>query len=475
MLAPQFGPEIVGGHPIVLAELAAQLQARGWQVVPPDGQPVESFSSYLSFGQRWALLVRAGMENLPAGLPRIVSRLMMPRAYYAALSGQLHAAERQLRTAGYEVVLVHVDGTPPGLSALAAAVGAARGRPVVLVSLYGLAEELRAPGWGLVRGLSRAYLGPAGHPLLFQPVAPAQVHTAIFASAALHDQALQAGWPPQRARTIYYGVPLPPAQPRPAPGRRLLWVGRLAPEKGLHILLAALPALRARLPGLTVTAIAAQGTRDYRQLIERQIRDLGLTDAVTLCPPVPRADLAQAYARHDALFFHSPFAEPVALVLMEAFAAGLPAVSSAAAPGSRLVQPGVTCLTYEPRQAASLVEAVHTLLTDAPLRARLAANAERLVRAEFSLPAMGAAYDAVLRAACCCPGRRHPRRPAGPADRLGLTGLRRDLTIAIQLTNGRGRALGRPGRPQTPKVQTARGRTRAANLSGIQDPGRGFL
>jgi glycosyltransferase involved in cell wall biosynthesis len=224
------------------------------------------------------------------------------------------------------------------------------------------------------------------------------VQQAIFASTHWQAQAVRAGLPTASARTIYYGVPLPPPVPRPdKAGRRILWVGRLSPEKGLHVLLRALPALRRRLPDVTVTAIAAQGSPSYRRLIARLIGELDLGAVVSVRPPIPREGLADAYAAHDVLFFHSVYEEPVALVLMEACAAGLPVAASATAPDGRLVRTGETCLTYDPSRPETAAQALHTLLTDAPLRERLASTAQRLVRTDFSLEAMGRSYDAALR------------------------------------------------------------------------------
>jgi glycosyltransferase involved in cell wall biosynthesis len=110
-----------------------------------------------------------------------------------------------------------------------------------------------------------------------------------------------------------------------------------------------------------------------------------------------REALQTAYASHDVLFFHSIFAEPVALVLMEAFAAGLPVVASQASAEAKLVRDKVTCLCYRPNDRESLAEAIVMMLTDPRLRQRLAANARQLVRQEFSLDKMGRLYDELLR------------------------------------------------------------------------------
>jgi glycogen(starch) synthase len=171
----------------------------------------------------------------------------------------------------------------------------------------------------------------------------------------------------------------------------------LSREKGLHLLLDALPIVLRQVGHLSVTGIAAQGPAGYRRQILAMIRHLGLEDVVTLHPAVQRTQLRAAYAEHDLLFFHSANTDPVALVLMEAFAAGLPVVSSQASPQAHLVQEGSTCLCYRSGDKRSLARAIIRLFTDFDLQTELTKKAGQCVQARFSLQAMGGEFDALLR------------------------------------------------------------------------------
>ncbi len=95
----------------------------------------------------------------------------------------------------------------------------------------------------------------------------------------------------------------------------------------------------------------------------------------------------------------SPFSEPVPLVMMEAFTAGLPVVISRPHAASPLVLDGETCVCFDPDDPHTLVEAILRLHRDGELRARVTANARRLVAEQFSLDRMGAQYDSLLRRA----------------------------------------------------------------------------
>src|SRR5262249_40063020 len=152
-----------------------------------------------------------------------------------------------------------------------------------------------------------------------------------------------------------------------------------------------------QVPDATLTIVAGPGPTGYRRWLLRFIRAHGLEGVVKLLPPCDRAALPAVYASYDVLFFYSMFAEPGALVLMEGFAAGSPAVASRAPAEALLVRDGETCLVYDPYDAASLVRATVRLLTEPQIGRRLAATAQRLVRDEFSLDKMGREYDQVLR------------------------------------------------------------------------------
>ena len=68
------------------------------------------------------------------------------------------------------------------------------------------------------------------------------------------------------------------------------------------------------------------------------------------------------------------FAEPVALVLMEAYAALIPVVASRAPAASVLVRERVTCLCHDPQDMHPLAQAMTTVLTDPGLGQRRAAD-----------------------------------------------------------------------------------------------------
>jgi glycosyltransferase involved in cell wall biosynthesis len=226
---------------------------------------------------------------------------------------------------------------------------------------------------------------------------PEQMRCVVFVSEGWKEEAIQQGFNASSAKTIYFGVARSRMTARPMTRGRLLCVGRISRSKALHRFVEAMPAIRAAIPGATLTIIAKSEDDAYRASIVESIAALRLDEVVQILPPMPSAELQNAYAAHDMMLYISPYSEPVPLVMMEAFMAGLPAIISRPRTPSPLVQPEHTCLCFDTGKPATLVEAVQRLHTDAALRERLTVNARKLVEGPFSLDSMGAQYDALLR------------------------------------------------------------------------------
>lgn len=386
MLTLAVDRRVVGGLQLALEDLRRQLELRGWEVESRLYQDERAGTSVIAPAGplarllRWPTVLR-WRQRIPVGLRVTVSAILQSRQAAEAAARNLDwAGERLREVERYDAVLVCVDGNVRGMLALALA----RHPRVTVLSLGALEEELRPTLWWLVRlrGI---------HPYYHVPAKAKEIRCAVFASERWREGAVAAGLPAAVAHTVYFGVPVGPFPRRDwrRPGRRLLWVGRLVPEKGLHLLLAAMPRLRELCPDVTLTAVAAQGEASYRALVESLMAGLG--DVVTLRPAVARERLPELYAEHDALFFHSENREPVALVLMEAYANGLPVAANRAE--TDLVRDGVTCLTYD---AGSIAEVVARVLNDGELRAGMAERARRTVEERYSLEAMGAAFERLL-------------------------------------------------------------------------------
>ena len=147
----------------------------------------------------------------------------------------------------------------------------------------------------------------------------------------------------------------------------MLFVGRLAAQKGVATLLDAVPLLRTR------AAVVLVGDGPQRAALERQAGHLG-PDRVHFQGFVPHAEVPAWLTAADVLVLPSIY-EELGSVLLEAMAAGLPVVASAV--GGIPDALGDAGRLVPPSDPVALAAAVDELLDDPALAAELGEAARR--------------------------------------------------------------------------------------------------
>jgi glycogen synthase len=194
--------------------------------------------------------------------------------------------------------------------------------------------------------------------------------------------------PPDKVDVVSNGVRLERWQPAPArvaaaraayagDGPMLLFSGRLVYEKGLHDVLAALPRLRRRHPGIRLV-VAGKGPLE--PVLREQARRLRLGRSVRWAGFVQDDELAALSGAADAVVVPSIY-EPFGLVGLETAAAGTPLVAADVGGLRELVEHGRTGLRFAAEDVAGLADAVTAVLSDQVLARRLA-RAARVAVAE---------------------------------------------------------------------------------------------
>jgi glycogen(starch) synthase len=264
----------------------------------------------------------------------VIGNLRRRPARALLLPLMLRELSRAARRASRDADLVHAHWLPLGGIAMRL------GRPFV-VQLWGTDVELarRAP-WLARRILSRARL-------------------TLCASNALADAARELG--AGEVRVIGSGVEVPPSVGEEAQPPEVLYAGRLSPEKGILDLLAASD------NGMKLT-IAGDGP-----LRDRVPGALGFVSHDKLGPLYDRAAVVAVPSHREGF----------GVVCAEAMAHGRPVVAGAVGGLLDLVVHEETGLLVPPRDVEALRAALHRLLDDHDLRARLGANARK--RAEENL------------------------------------------------------------------------------------------
>lgn len=158
----------------------------------------------------------------------------------------------------------------------------------------------------------------------------------------------------------------------------LLVAGRLEPQKGHSVLLAALPQIRREFPNVR-TVFAGEGA--LTQQLQRQVEELSLQGVVDFVGF--QSNMEEWFSVADVTVLPS-FYEGLPLSAIESLAAGTPVVASAVDGTPEVVIHGKTGLTVPPGAPDELAAAIVTLLADPELRARFGSTGRGWVEEEFS-------------------------------------------------------------------------------------------
>lgn len=226
----------------------------------------------------------------------------------------------------------------------------------------------------------------------------------------------------ERFHTVFNGVDLEAVAGGGAPGRgahRLLYVGRISPEKGLHVLVDAFAELAATRPELTLRLVGEEAVVPLEMIVEladdprvqalRQFYAGSYSEAlmarlppelrqrVSLAGQLSYEAVAACYRTADVFVLPS-LMEAFGMPLAEALAAGVPAVASRTGGIVDIVDDGATGLLVEPGDTRALGAAIGRLLDDRELRVVLAAAGREKARSTFGWDAIADAFEDRLEA-----------------------------------------------------------------------------
>jgi glycosyltransferase involved in cell wall biosynthesis len=301
------------------------------------------------------------VEVLRVGAP--VRRL---RQLYSAPAGVLAAR----LAACADLVHAHL-GEDLAMAPLALAAARARRVPLVLTLHMSVAHTLRP-----VDARTRA-LRAAGRPV--ERLATRRAEAVVALTERVRRLLVADGVDAARVHVVPSGVAALPERvadgdPWPGLGRpRALFVGRLAAQKGVSLLVDA--AARLATPGAQLVLV---GDGPQRSALERQVRRARLQDRVTFAGFVPRRALSGVLGHADVLVLPSRY-EELGSVLLEGMQAGLPIVASAV--GGIPEALGDAGVLVPAGNVGALADAIDAVLGDPARAARLGqlarAQAER--------------------------------------------------------------------------------------------------
>lgn len=165
-------------------------------------------------------------------------------------------------------------------------------------------------------------------------------------------------------------------------GRRvILFGGRLSREKGDQQLFAALRRVKREVPNVAVLVLAPSS--DYSQRLVHDNPDLA--HQLVLGGWLHNAELATAYRLSNAVAVPSVYLDPFPTINLEAMAAGAPPVTTCFGGAHEAVIDGETGFVVNPYNTDALADRLIRLLTDEPLRQRMAEAGRQRIQQCFTL------------------------------------------------------------------------------------------
>lgn len=218
-----------------------------------------------------------------------------------------------------------------------------------------------------------------------------------FCSAFMRDLTALKGWRVSHAEVIHCGIetaafPVKSHHPR---FEKLLWVGRLSPDKDPLTAVRALAA--AHRNGLTQLTLDLYGHGDpeYVATVDAEISKLGLTD-YAFRKSAPAAEMRKLYSQYDALLFTSNWGEPFALTPLEAMSSGLPVITSLDGGQRELARHEVNCLIAEAANPELYAARIAELAASRQLRESIAATGLEEARTRFDIDPITRQVEAFL-------------------------------------------------------------------------------
>jgi glycosyltransferase involved in cell wall biosynthesis len=206
-------------------------------------------------------------------------------------------------------------------------------------------------------------------------------------------------WMPNPVDTEQFS-PVPDAQRRqlraqhglPPDASIIIYTGRLAPEKSLHVLVEAFATVRHQRPQAHLVLV---GDGPMRTALTEQTQRLGCHDNTCFVGNVAPSEIPQWLQMADVFALVSP-SEGFPCALVEAMSAGLASVVSDIPAIRQLVQSQQHGLLSPPGDAAAVSAALIRILDDHELRTRMGAEARRSVKELYATERVLERYEALL-------------------------------------------------------------------------------
>lgn len=194
-------------------------------------------------------------------------------------------------------------------------------------------------------------------------------------------QMLRSSYPGEQIHVLHSPAPdverAPAPIPRAAPPR-FLYLGRIAPEKGLAWLLRAFAQVQ------VPAHLDVAGDGDLLDDMKRRAEELNLTERVTFHGWLGNEDVDTLIRKARAVVFPSVWHEPAGLVTLEAASHGRPVIASRVG-GIPEYARDPFALLVPPNDEHALADRIETLATDPDRAERMGRAGRKMARSRFAM------------------------------------------------------------------------------------------
>lgn len=360
------------------------------------------------------LFTRFPLESIPnGGAERQVMNLatgLAKRGHAVAFAGSCTALAPAFRAANLPTVDLHV-GVPPvsktGIVAFALKKRLARAalermldgfKKLDVIVMLSLTEKLLLTDIAAARGITVVWIehDPVGRWLTKNPwlkllKKQSRLATTVTVSPLSRVQYLEMDWDPKRTTAIPNGIDDAWFAKKPAPNKphetlHVGYVGRLAEEKGVDVLVRAI----ADVEHATLDIV---GDGPEEAALKKQVHRLGMDHRVRFLGRTN--DVAHIYRVIDALVLPSRTIDPFGMVVAEAMAMGVPCLVTDACGIASCLEAARDVLVVERDNIRALVNGIKAL-QNAEKRASLGTNGARAAKQQFSLSTMVDRYETLF-------------------------------------------------------------------------------
>ncbi len=256
-----------------------------------------------------------------------------------------------------------------------------------------------------VTAVPKLLLKPMATYLLNKEKRPSlKLEQVIFPTAFLQAEFGRQGIEPEQSTIIYGAIDTHLYENGHHPDKakegfvNLLYIGRLAAEKGVHTAIEALGILvKQKAYDQLKLTIVGTGEPDYEAHLRALADQHQVSSMVEFLGAQPKEMIPDLYHAADILLFTSIWPEPFGRVPVEAMASGVAVIGTAVGGAAEVMEDNLNALLFTPGDAQSLAGQIARLITSPELKETLIANGRQTAHDKFDMQRMSSEVETYLK------------------------------------------------------------------------------